>query len=245
MFGYVMRTFFTPGRGLVTFLLVPFAVTAMVIAACSSETPDDTCQTAPAEEIVAKSQIAMANVESFNFKLTHPEGATSVGGGLTVRNAEGSVIGSERMQLEAEADLGRLFVRVDAIVIQGETWMTNPITGNWNRLAPNDSPFGFLDPPVLVSNILGDVSDACYFESDQSDDEVVITANVVSEVMAPLVGVVQEGSTLEVRLTFDRQTSTLTSARISGILQVEDEVDFVRLIELSDFDSEIVIEPPL
>lgn len=245
MFGDVMRTLLMPGKGLVTFFLIPIALSAIVIAACSSEPSDDTCQTPPAEDIVAKSQFAMANVESFNFKLTHPEGATSVGGGLTVRNAEGSVIGSQRMQLEAEADLGRLFVRVEAIVIQGETWMTNPITGNWNKLAPNDSPFGFLDPPVLVSNILGDVSEACYFESDQSDDEVVITAKVASESMAPLVGVVQEGSTLDVRLTFDRETSTLTSARITGILQMEDEANFVRLIELSDFDSEITIEPPL
>ena len=242
-----MRSSLKPGSGLFTFLLVPLAFAVAALAACSSSGPaDDTCQVEPAEDILAKSRVAMAQVESFNFKLTHPEGATAIGGGLTVSKAEGSVIGSEKMQLKAEANLGRAFVKIQAIVIDGQTWMTNPLTENWAPLAPEDSPFSFLDPPRLVSNILGEVTNACYVESEQSGgDSIVITATVPSEALAPLVGVVQEGSTLNVRLTFDKETSTLTSARISGQLQVEDEADYVRLIELSDFDSNIVIEPPL
>lgn len=229
-------------------LSLPFiallALVTAALAACSSGPSDDTCQVEPAEEVLAQSRAAMREVERFQFSLTHPEGATAVGGGLTVRRADGAVIGSERLQLEAEADFGRLFVRVEAIVIDGQTWMTNPLTGNWGEIEPEESPFGFLDPPVVVANILGEVSEVCYFESDQSDDSTVITGKVASEALAPLVGAVAPGSVLDVRLTFDSETSRLTVSRIAGKLQDEDEESFVRLIELSGFGSNITIEPP-
>jgi hypothetical protein len=231
-----MRFSPTRSRDYLSLFPLALALAAALLAACSSGGPaDDTCQSAPAEKAVSDSSAAMARVERFRFKLTHDTGSTAVGGGLT-----------DRLQLKAEADFGRVFVKVEAIVIEGQTWMTNPLTGNWSELAPEDSPFGFLDPPTFVANILGEVVDVCYFESDQSKSgPIVVQGKAASEQFATLVGVVEPGSTLDVTMWLDRDTDTLVKTRITGKLQPEDDESYVRVIELSDFDASIAIEPPL
>ena len=60
-----------------------------------------------------------------------------------------------------------------------------------------------------------------------------------------LVGSVEAGSVLNVRLTLERETYRLTEALITGRLQTQDEPDTARLIRLSGFDSTITIEPPV
>jgi hypothetical protein len=68
---------------------------------------------------------------------------------------------------------------------------------------------------------------------------------VEAEALASLVGSVEAGSVLNVRLTLERETSRLTEALITGRLQTQDTPDTARLIRLSGFDSTIIIEPPI
>ena len=188
----------------------------------------------------------MADVPQFKFELTHPEGTTTLDGGLKLRRADGTAIAPERLAVKAEADLGRLFVRIEAVVIEGQTWMTNPLSGNWASVAAEDSPFSFLDPVGLVTNVLAQTADPAYPNgATVASNELILVGKVPSEALKPLVGTVLPGALLDVRLTLDANSFLLTEARLTGRLQSGDEDNFVRLIRLSGFEDDLVIEPPI
>ena len=225
-------------------LLLPAIAT--LLAACSSGNSSDADAPLPtAQETLEQVRAAMHDVTQFEFELTHPNGTTTLEGGLSLRRAEGTVIVPRRLKLSAEADLGRIFVKVDAIVIEGETWMTNPLTGNWSEIAPSDSPFSFLDPVSLVSNVVDQTHDP-YYPDDRGrvGNNIVFEGQLPSEALRPLVGEVLPGKVVTVKLTVDSETFLLRTAELRGIFQDGDSDDFVRLIRFSGYDSALVIEPP-
>ena len=231
-------------RAFSIFLGVTLVITAAACSNGGSETPNPEV---PSPQLALENaQAAMADVPQFEFELTHPEGTTTLEGGLDLRRAEGIVITPGRLSVEAEANIGRLFVRIQAVVIEGQTWMTNPLSGNWSRVAPQDSPFSFLDPVSLVTNVLAQTTDPVYpADTGVSTDEIVLIGKVPSEALKPLVGIVLPGALLDVRLTLNAQSFLLTEARLTGKLQSGDENNFVRLIRLSGFEADLVIEHPL
>lgn len=239
-----MRTLITSRRTLLTLLGVTLAVIAAACSSGGAEAP--TAERLSPQAVLDNARAAMAGVPQFEFELTHPEGTTALDGGLDLRRAEGAVIAPGRLSVEAEANLGRVFVRVEAIVVEGQTWMTNPLTGNWSRIAPQDSPFSFLDPVRLVTNVLAQTTDPAYpAAGGASGGKIVLNGKVPSEALQPLVGTVLPGAILDVQLTVDAQSFLLTSARLSGRLQPEDGDNFVRLITFSGFDADLTIEPPV
>lgn len=242
-----MNTFTTLRKsGRSSFLLL-LAVFAAAIAACSSNAPTDPTVELPAAQVTLDNALAaMASAPQFQFELSHPKGTTSLPGGLALRRAEGAVITPGRLKVAAEANLGRIFVKVDAVVIEGKTWMTNPLTRNWGVIAPEDSPFSFLDPVKLVTNVLDQTTEPAYPASGGlSGDRIMLNGKVPSEALRPLVGTVIPGAVLDVSLVIDAETFLLYSALLKGRLQPDDETDYVRQITFSGFEADLVIEPPI
>jgi hypothetical protein len=240
----VMRTLITTRLTLTILFGVSLATLAVACSSSDSATP--TVEPPSPEVALENARAAMADVPQFEFELTHPEGTTTLEGGVELRRAEGKVIAPERLSVEAEANLGRLFVRIEAVVIEGQTWMTNVLTGNWSTVAPEDSPFSFLDPVQLVTNVLVLTTDPVYPNDMPGDrNEIILIGKVPSEALQPLVGTVIPDAVLDVRLTLDAESFLLTEARLTGRLQADDEDSFVRLIRISGFEAELVIEPPI
>ena len=237
-----MRIFSRLRRVTIPALLVVLAATACSGGDEGAATPDRP----PAAVALEQARTVMESVPQFQFELTHPNGTTTLQGGLQLRRASGTVIAPDSMSLDAEADLGRVFVRVQAIVIGEQTWMTNPLTGNWSSIAPKDSPFSFLDPVGLVANVLGQTSDPAYAASTfATTGQLVINGTVPAEALEPLVGTVIRGAVLDGTLVIDAESFEMRSARLAGKLQPNDDDTFVRLITFSDFDSDLIILPPV
>ncbi|MBT4142434.1 MAG: LppX_LprAFG lipoprotein [Chloroflexi bacterium] len=187
----------------------------------------------------------MANLGSFSFQLTHESGHTTLSGALQLTRA-GGFVATNGLDIEAEANIGRAFVRVEAVVIGEQTWMTNPITGVWSEIAPEDSPFAFLDPVNLVSDILGDTQQAAYPSEDQSSNgDTQISGKIPAQSLAALVGSVDTDAVPSVLLTIDSSSNLLKKIVISGVVQAEDEPETIRVITLFKFDEPSTLEPPI
>ena len=197
-----------------------------------------------ATEVVDLSKTSMGNLDSFSFQLTHDSGHTTLSGALELTRA-GGFVATNGLDLEAEANIGRAFVRVEAVVIGEQTWMTNPLTGVWSEIAPEDSPFAFLDPVKLVADILGDTQQARYPVGLLGNGDLFIAGNIPSESLAALVGTVSPGVLPNVLLTIYSTTNLLKEIVITGVVQPEDEANFKRVITLSKFDEPSILEPPI
>jgi hypothetical protein len=222
-------------------------VILLVIAgACSSEesTPEPVATPVTPAEVVALSQHAMSALDSFSFQLTHDVGHTTLSGALQLTRA-GGLVATNGLDLEAEANIGRAFVRVEAVVIGEQTWMTNPLTGVWSEIAPEDSPFSFLDPVKLVADILGDTEQATYPTDSSSAGNVIVIGTIPAESLAALVGSVDPTAVPNVELTLDSNSKRLNKIVITGVVQPEDESNTIRVITLSEFDQQVSLEPPI
>lgn len=197
-----------------------------------------------ASEAVNQSKAAMAALESFSFELTHDSGFTTLSSSLRLSRASG-IVALDGLDLEAEANIGRAFVRIEAVVIDEQTWMTNPLTGVWSEIASEDSPFSFLDPVKLVADILGETQQPVYPRDDESTGDITVTGSIPAPTLAALVGRVDPDAVPNVELTLDQASYVLKRIIISGNVQPEDEPDTVRVITLSEFDKPVSIEPPI
>lgn len=230
-------------------LILVAALTVAVAAGCS-KTPEPGPESVPAEptvtapEAVTKSRNAMADLVSFRFELTHDSGFTALSGGLELTRA-GGVVTQNGLDLEAEAKIGRAFVRVEAVVIDDQTWMTNPLTGAWSEIPPEDSPFSFLDPVKLVADILGDTQDAVFPENPRANGDITITGRIQATALAALVGVVDPDAVPAVTLTLSSDTYLLKKIVIFGVAQPEDDENTTRVISLSEFDNPVSLKPPI
>ncbi len=187
----------------------------------------------------------MAAAQSFKFELTHPAGATALPGGLFLTRAEGAALAPDRLSLRAEANLGRVFVKVDAVVIGADTYMTNFLTGAWAKVPAADSPFAFLDVPGLVSSLLGEVVSPTIAAESQAGADIVVTGQLPARPLAALVGTVDESKTANVRLTLDKETFRLKEVLIEGPIQQGEGENASRLIKFSGYGETTSIVPPL
>jgi hypothetical protein len=228
--------------------LTALASLPLLVAACSSGSDETATPTpVPAEDALQNAHAAMAEVDQFQFELTHPEGRTSLGNGMQLSRAEGAVVAPDKLSVKADVEIRPIFLTLEARVIGDQTWITNPLAANtWAEAPAGESPLNFLDPAQLVSDVLGQLDGVRYPSTGPaSSGPIILEGTVEAEALSSLVGSVEAGSILNVRLSLERETYRLTEALITGRLQTQDEPDTARLIKLSGFDSTITIEPPL
>ena len=218
----------------------------LIALSCSNQTAveEPTVSRITPANAIDSSHKAMQELNNFEFELTHREGFTTLAGSLEMTKA-GGIVTSNGFDLIAEARIGRAFVRIEAIVIDDKTWMTNPLTGTWSQIAPEDSPFSFLDPIKLVADILGETQNASYAESEQMNGELIVVGQIPATTLAALVGEVQREATPKISLTLDAESYLLKKIVITGITQPGDESNTIRVITLSNFNTKVLLQPPI
>ncbi len=196
------------------------------------------------EEVVANAVTALTESGSVWFVLDHENGFTEALGGLQLQRVEGA-INEVGMSITAEANLGRIYIEVDAVLIGLDTWLTNPLTGEWEPLPNEENPIGFIQPIAAVRDVLEGLSDPQFIEQPIPGNDLLITSPLQAEVMKSLLGDIKPEAMGLGEVTIDHQTFQLKSARITGALQVLDTDETVRIIAMSRYGEEFVIEPPI
>ena len=191
-------------------LLLPFAATA-----CSSATNE--AGDATIGEILDRSSSAMATVETANFAIEQSGAAVYIDqdeqiqfSGATARYAAPS---------SADALIGvtafGLSTEVGAVAIDGEIWITNPLTGKWEA-APQGLSF---DPTVLFATDTGwaallssglEAPELITEDGDTNERHHVRSTVDPDRVSTLTGGLVNESSTLD--LWVDAQTGLVDEA---------------------------------
>jgi len=224
------------------------AVLPIALAAACSGAAEPSPTLAPAvtaAEVVARARDSTAALHSFRFLLSHESGHTALPGGIALTSAEGAAVAPGNLSFTAKATIGRAFVKIDAVLTGGNTYMTNPVTGTWSELPAEDSPFGTFDPPLLIATILGQVEHPSFAEPPSPGVDYAISARISAAAFASLVGQINPEYTVDVVLRVDPAGFHLKRVEATGRVADAEPEDVRRIIELSDFDASITIEPPV
>ena len=158
------------------FSFIVLSLGAAILIACTNApeptpTPPPTAVAPPSptptpvplepDEVIQNAINSLVEAGSIWFVLEHENGFTEALGGLELTRVEGAIT-ETGMSIKAEANLGRIYIEVDAILIGTSTWLTNPLTGEWELLPDEENPIGFLQPIAAVRGVLEGLTDAEY-----------------------------------------------------------------------------------
>jgi hypothetical protein len=199
------------------------------------------------EAILDRSGQVMQALKYFHFRLHHESGGTQLLPGLVIDEAEGDVINPGALSVEFNGTFGQsIAVKASVITLGNQTYMTNPLTGQWEVAATSISPLGFFNPSQGITSMMSQVTGVHEVEDGGgAPDAYVIGGSLPVEALAPLLGPTLGAVSVRVELTIDADRLHLLRVRVSGKVTQADADDVVRVITLSAFDEAITIDAPL
>ncbi len=168
-------------------------------------------------------------------------------GNIELRSAGGDLKRPDMAQ--AEANVGVSFARFDVglIIIGDEAYMTNFLTGDWER-ASSDFDFNpalIFDDQNGIGAVLEDMDDPQIGDEATINgrDTIEIAGTVPRENVSRLVAGTLEGDEFDVRIWFDQGTSDLLRISITEPEEANDDPT-TWIITFSDHGSPVSIEAP-
>lgn len=219
----------------------------LLAAACSSEEPVTTLPPEP-DTVLAASAAAMGEVEFVRFKIERG-GAPVYIDPLDTLNfsiAEGQFAAPSSANAVVTLFVGNINAQIGAIAIEGTTWLTNPITGEWES-----APAGYdFDPATLFDPQLGwrpllaeGLSDVEWIgeEERNSESRYHIRAAADEDRVAIILAGLIRRQPVALDMWIDPETGFVREAELSTVYEGQTS-DWI--IEFSEFEDPVEITPP-
>lgn len=160
--------------------------------------------------------------------------------------AEGVVLNPDRAQINIEAVVGGGFVRVKAITIGDDVYLTNPFTGKFELLSTSGIPTGFFDPSGGVGAIMTDTKEASLIGQEEVEGTLTfhVTGNIDSSALQSLTGSAIEGSPIQAHVWIGTEDFLVRRITLTGRITAGENDGITRTIILFDFNKPVSIEPP-
>jgi lipoprotein LprG len=222
-------------------------ILTLLAAACGSEEPAPTIPPEP-DTVLAASATAMGEVEFVRFRIERG-GAPIYIDPLDTLNfliAEGQFAAPSSANAVVTLAVGNINAQIGAIAIEGETWLTNPITGAWES-APAGyefDPATLFDPQQgwrpLLADGLSDVQWIGEVERNSEPRYHIRAAADEDRVAVILAGLIRK-QPVELDMWIDPETGFVREAELATIHEGQTSDWF---IEFAEFGESVEITPP-
>ena len=229
-------------------LLIAVAFLAVACGGSQAEpTPVPTATPLPPnpKEILERSGQVMASLNTFNFRMYHDVGSLEILEGLLIERVNGKVVNPDKLSMEFAGSFGGGFaIKSEVITIGEQTYMTNPLTGNWEASDASISPVGFFSPTRGIAEMMAQTQDVTLLDDGASDGAYRVSGALPTTALASLVGPTLTDRSVDLEFKIDSTTDYLLEVRFIGAVTPSDVEDAERVIILSFFNEDVVIEPP-
>ena len=224
---------------------------AVVLVACGGSqaepTPIPTATPLPPDPkaILERSGQVMASLNTFNFRMHHDVGSLEILEGLLINRVSGKIANPDKLSMEFAGSFGGGYaIKSEVITVGDQTYMTNPLTGNWEASDASISPVGFFSPTRGIAEMMAQTQDVTLLDDGASDGAYRLSGALPTTALASLVGPTLTDRTVDLELKIDSTTDYLLEVRFIGAVTPSDVEDAERVIVLSFFNEDVVIEPP-
>ena len=222
---------------------------AAVLTACSQQ-PTPTPMPSPTP-VDPKAELRrtverLLALQSVSFVLDQTVGVTLLAPGIEMNRAYGIVRVPGKFDVTVEAQVGNLYVELGMASIDGVSYMTNPITGQWAEVPAEAIPINLLTlGPTLAGIVEAVQTPELLGESTLEDVDVYqMRGNILSEDLRDLVPGADDGHSVVLEMWMEKGNGALRKATITGRVSDEDVSDALRVLTLDNIDQPITIKPP-
>ncbi len=209
-----------------------------------THTPVPTPTPINVEDILRRSGDATSQLAAFHFRLQHSDGgSTPFSDTLDITEAEGDVVSPDSVSIDFAGRFSdRFAMRASLITIGDDSYMTNPLSGDWERVPPEVSPLGFFDPQKGVGSMIAGIRNPTL--SSKNGNEFIIEGDLESQALRPLLGPATQDGIVRVRISLDEDTLYMKRAVIDGRLTAGEADGVTRTITLSQFNEPLSVTAP-
>lgn len=211
----------------------------LALAACGSSSATD------ATTILRRAATRFVATQSFHFALTASHlGATDP---LPITAATGDVQRPDKLKADATANIAGFAVATKLVIIGADEWLSNPLTGQFEKTHGYDDLLAIFDATKGVGAILAHLSKpTAPVSSTSTNGACWKIGGMVSA--ADLAAVVGGGDTtsqaVPVTVCIGKSDDELYSATITGAVLASDTKQTTRTFVLSAFDQPVMVQPP-
>jgi hypothetical protein len=215
------------------------AILALALAACASSAGPN------AADILRRAGTKFQATQSFHFALT----ASHLGANdpLPITAATGDVQRPDKLKANATANIAGFAVQTQLVILGSDEWLSNPLTGAFEKTTGYDSLLAIFDAQQGVGAILAHLTKPTAPVSSSSAGGACwkITGTVSASDLAAVVG---GGDTtakaVPVTVCVGKTDDELYSAILTGPVLASDTVQTTRSFVLSAFDRPVTITAP-
>ena len=196
--------------------------------------------------VLEQTGAVMGGLSTFHFRLRHEVGSLKIASGLVLDTVDGDIVRPDRISVTFVGNIGGFALDSSLISIGDASYMTNPLTGQWEEGPVSLTPLGFFSPTEGIAAMISQLRDPVLTVEAAPSTLYRISGTLPAPALSPLIGsAILPDAVVDLVLTVSPDGSYLTEARLTGRILESDVEGAVRVIELSAFDEPASIEPPL
>lgn len=216
----------------------------LVAAACSGDDAATTTSTTlpDVDQLLSDTAVTMETVDTLRYDM-QLTGAPITLLGVELRSARGQYAAPESTKAVLEAAIGGLVIELGTIAIGGTSWVTNPLSGEWDEYTGSRAfnPSIMFDPdlgwrPLLTT----DLQDARLVEPVAAD-RFVVTGTTADERVEILTAGLVDAQPVDLQIEIDRESGVVTRMAFDTIGEAGATT---WTLTLSEFGEEVSVSPP-
>lgn len=215
---------------------------ALVAAGCGGGDSDPTTTLPSVEAVLAEAALTMQSTDTLSYEI-ELTGAPVTLLGVELRGARGQYAAPDASQAVLSAAIGGLVIELGTIAIGETSWVTNPLTGDWDEYTGSRAfnPAIMFDPDLGWRPLLTeDISEARLVTPVEGDTYLVAGTAAGARVEVLTAGLV-ESQPVALELSVDRSSGHVTRMDFSTVGE-SGETRWV--LDLSEFGADVSIDPP-
>ena len=230
-------------------IVVLSIITLLVAVACSkagdSLPPEPTPLPSPltAEEIMLRSSAKLDALSSFHFELDQEGGGIPIAMGLEMTRASGDIVRPDKLKIKALAG----FIEVEIITVGDITYMTHPLTGEFEPLPNEFTAVTLFDPDNGITAIIAGITEGSTIGEEEVDGVPCYHIRGIldsGELKAISCGFATAGIPIDTEVWIGKEDFLLRQVKLTGQMTEEEERGIIRTLLISDFDRSITIQLP-
>ena len=196
-------------------------------------------------QIIEKSNTAMASLNSYQLNLTHITGiGTPIGEtGLKLLEASALIKMPGEIHIEATLLFGNLILKTEYIRTESQSYYLNPLTQKWEEINDVANPLALAADGLneILFSTIGKITNP---KLDYSDSNNYVIKGFVSSNIFSLLLEKTLTNQLSTTLHIDRETHFVHKIEISGPASKYDAPEIIRKLTISNFNKPLTISNP-